>query len=285
MEQDPLLTALLELDAALAPPIELTVGGGYGLFLKQLFLKENGHIQTLFAIDELPQARTTQDIDLILRAEVVTDSPSMGRIRRALDSLGFEVVPEAKYMQFTMDVGTGTVKIDLLAGPLGQFADRVPSDPRRVKPQPSVNLHARKLEEALAVEQHPIRIPISGTLRTGEAHKTIVSIPQAFTYLLTKLIAFRDRIDDSTKDYARHHALDIYRIVGLLTREEDVYVKELSREFRLHPTVLDARKIVQDYFIPADGIGRLRIREHQLAVGAMDMERFAQELNGFLSSL
>ena len=58
MIQDPLLTALLELDAALNPPVELIVGGGYGLFLKQLYLKENRDIQTFFPFDNLPAART-----------------------------------------------------------------------------------------------------------------------------------------------------------------------------------------------------------------------------------
>lgn len=282
MTQDPLLTALLELDAALNPPIKLIVGGGYGLFLKQLYLKENRDIQTLFSFDNLPAARTTQDIDIILRAELVTDANCMKPIRHALDNLKFEVIPSAKYMQFIRGTGPEQVKIDLLAGPLGEFANRVPSDPRRVKPQPSVNLHARKLEEAIAVEHYPIQIPITGTLPSGELHKTTILIPQAFTYLLTKLLAFRDRMNDADKALGRHHALDIYRIVGLLTREEDVHVRELSREFGFHPTVNAAREIVEGYFLPMDGIGRIRIREHQLAVPAMDLEQFAKELRELL---
>ena len=177
MTQDPLLTTLLELDAALNSSIEFTVGGGYGLFLKQLYLKENRNIRTLFPFEDLPAARTTQDIDLILKAKLVTDAQCMKPIRQALDNLNFVVIPGAKYMQFKRDVGTGEVKIDLLAGPLGEFAERVQRDPRRVKPQPSVNLHARKLEEALAVEHYPIRIPISGTLPSGVIHKTTVLIP------------------------------------------------------------------------------------------------------------
>lgn len=96
--------------------------------MKQLHLKENRAIQTLFPIDELPAARTTQDIDIILSAEVVTDASSMKPIRTALDQIGFEVGETAKYMQFARAVEAGTVKIDLLAGPLGGFAGRVPQD-------------------------------------------------------------------------------------------------------------------------------------------------------------
>jgi hypothetical protein len=76
MAQDPLLTTLLDLDAALSPQ-KLIIGGGYGLYLKQLYVINNPKIRTLFAVNDLPSARTTEDIDLILRAEIVTDSDSM----------------------------------------------------------------------------------------------------------------------------------------------------------------------------------------------------------------
>ena len=76
MARDPLLTTLLDLDAALESR-ELIIGGGYGLYLKQLYLKQNPQIRALFPPNTLPSARTTEDIDLILRAEVVTDSKSM----------------------------------------------------------------------------------------------------------------------------------------------------------------------------------------------------------------
>jgi hypothetical protein len=66
MAHDPLLTALLDLDVALASR-ELIIGGGYGLYLKQLYLKRNPPIRTLFPPSKLPSARTTEDIDLILR--------------------------------------------------------------------------------------------------------------------------------------------------------------------------------------------------------------------------
>lgn len=67
----------------------------------QLYLADHPGVHTLFTPDDLPDARTTNDIDL-------------------------------------------------LAAPLGRFAERVPKDSRRVKPRPSVKLHASKLEEAVA---------------------------------------------------------------------------------------------------------------------------------------
>lgn len=172
----------------------------------------------------------------------------------------------------------GRVKIDLLAAPLGEFASRVPKDPRRVRPRPSVNLHASKLEEAIAVERHGISIPIQGQLSSGQVHQAEVLIPQAFTYLLMKLCAYRDRMDDAAKDLGQHHALDIYRIVGLLTEAEDADVRALSAEFSEHPTVIEARQVAATHFISSDGIGRLRIREHPLYNAALDLDRFGTEL-------
>lgn len=278
MPQEPLLTTLLDLDAALNFPQKLIIGGGYGLFLKQLYVKDKPQIRTLFGVDALPSARTTEDIDLILRAEIVTDSESMKVIRNVLDQLGFTVVETAKYTQFVRPMSPGQVKIDLLAAPLGEFSARVPKDARRVKPRPSVDLHASKLEEALAVDRHAIPIPIQGQLSSGEAHNTEVLIPQAFTYLLMKLCAYRDRMDDADKNLGQHHALDIYRIVGLLTEDEDADVRSLIAEFAEHPVVIDARQIAATHFISPDGIGRLRIREHPLYSTALDLDRLAGEL-------
>ena len=182
------LTTLLDLAATLDDR-ELIVGGGYGLFLKQLYLKDNLQVRTLFSHTILPVARSTEDIDLILRAEVVTDSTSMREIRTALDVLGFTVVETAKYTQFVRKMQNGQVKIDLLAAPLGEHSNRVPKDARRVKPRPSVQLHASKLEEALAVDRNAMPIPVSGKLSSGEAYESTILVPHAFTYLLMKLYA------------------------------------------------------------------------------------------------
>lgn len=281
--RDPLLTTLLDLDAALGDR-DLMIGGGYGLYLKHLHLKENPQIRTLFPLDRLPTARTTEDIDVILRADIVTDSESMKEIRDALDSLNFSVVGTARYTQFTRQMNPGVVKIDLLAAPLGEFAARVKKDVRRVRPKPSVRLHASKLEEAVAVDRDPLRLPIAGTLSTGHEHRAEVLIPQAFTYVLTKLCAFRDRKDDADKDLGRHHALDIYRIIGLLTKDEDAVVRRLSAELASHPVVVDARQIAEAHFIAKDGLGRLRIREHALYAQSFNLDRFATELHDLLSN-
>ena len=282
MAEDPLMITLLDLDAELNSSIELIVGGGYGLYLKQLHLKRHRDFRTLFLIDRLPEARTTQDIDLILRAEVVTDSAAMQPIRQALDRLSFKAVAGAEFMQFVRQMAVGHVKIDLLAGPLGDFAARVPNDPRRVRPRPSVNLHAHKLDEAVGVEEHPFPIEISGNCSSGQSHTTTVFVPQAFSYLMMKLMAFRARLHDEDKDLGRHHAIDVYRIIGLLTETEYDHVIRLSQDNRDNAAVAEVRSIVEEHFVPSSGLGRIRIREHQLASNQMDLDQFAEELKNIL---
>lgn len=275
---DPLLTTLLDLDEALGSETTLLIGGGYGLYLKQHYLAEHTGVRTLFTREHLPEARTTNDIDVILRAEIVTDSESMKSIREALDALGCHVVETARYTQFVRPMPQGHVKVDLLAAPLGAFAERVPKDARRVKPRPSVKLHASKLEEALAVDRYALRIPVAGSLSSGAEYRTEVLVPQAFSYLLMKLFAFRDRMYDEDRSLGQHHAMDIYRIVGMLTREEDAHVRRLNAEYAEHPTVSEARAIAVDHFISPGGIGRLRIREHPLYTRLLDLDRFASEV-------
>ena len=75
---DPLQECLLGLHAALGESIPLIIAGGYGLYLKQRSIVHSG-LRTLFSPDLLPDNRTTSDIDLFLRAEVVVSDPSAGR--------------------------------------------------------------------------------------------------------------------------------------------------------------------------------------------------------------
>jgi hypothetical protein len=118
MPADPPTITLLDLDAALGGGSDLMVGGGFGLYLKQLHLEKSG-VRTLLQRSRWPQARTTQDIDLFLRAEIVADVARMERLRGVLDQLGFLVEDDAKWMKFARDVGGRTVIIDLMVGPLG----------------------------------------------------------------------------------------------------------------------------------------------------------------------
>jgi hypothetical protein len=109
----------------------------------------------------------------------------MGVIANILAELGFVAIESHKFMQFERAMDERRrVKVDLLVGPLGARADRsnVVIQDWRVKPVPSVNLHARRTDEAVAIEEDPIAIELHGSRSIGEPCAATVLIPQAFPY-------------------------------------------------------------------------------------------------------
>jgi len=280
---DALKTNLLDLHKEIAThEIRLILGGGYGLYLKQQHLQLQ-NIETVLSMEIWPEARATNDLDVFLSAEVVTDSTSMKVIRSALDKLGYHEIESAKFYQFIKPISTTRqVKLDLLAGPLGKYEDRVKRDPRRVKLRQGVNLHARRVQEALDIEESCTEIELVGHLSSGETHQATVFVPQPFSYLLMKLFAFRDRKDDEDKNMGRHHALDVLRIVAMMTRQE---YEETHRCFGSHAEedpVREARRIVRECFADANAIGMIRIREHQLFRRDIDITTFLRDLHALL---
>jgi hypothetical protein len=208
----------------------------------------------------------------------------MRRIRAILDELSFEPVETAKYMQFVRDSSSGTVKIDLLVGPLGPLEGKLGRDRRRARPPASVGLHARRVEEALGIELRPFGIPLRGQLLSGDPHEARVVIPSTFPYLLMKLMAFRDRVDDADKDMGRYHAVDLYRIVGMTTEPERDEAIDLARRYSESLVIRDAASVIDDYFGTREGLGRLRIREwiRDHDPRGLDLDRFTEDLRYLL---
>jgi hypothetical protein len=284
----PLFTTILDLDASLGGKADLLLGGGLGLYLKQEHLRQTG-TRTLIPLDRLPQPRTTEDIDLFLRAEVIADAHEVARYRRALDSLGFRVVEGAKWMKFVRPIGATEVVLDLMAGPLGEHTGRVQASDTRIRPrdlEAEVGLHARRTDDAVGVERSPLRLSIHGR-RSDNTRTTVeVLVPQAFSYALMKLGALRDRIDDVDKQQGRHHAMDLYRIVGLLTEQEDKITNLIANEHIHSPVVVEARRTIDTLLAPSDGRGRIRLLEYQRmnrdTVPEIDADLLVRELHRLL---
>ena len=267
--------------------VPLILGGGHGLYLKQVHLQETSNSLTLIAGELWPVPRATEDLDILLRTEVVIDAGQMRPLREALNELGYTPIQGAEYMQFIKKLGDGkNVKIDLLTGPLGTSADdpRVKVGPRRIRPDtgPSLpaelKLHARRTDEALGFQEHTMDMLVAGTLSSGDPYEATVHVPSAFTLLLMKLHAFRDRCNDEQKDMGRHHALDIYRIVAMMTEQEFEGTRRQVAEHKDHPVVVEATRIAEEHFASEESLGSLRLREHPLWDEGM-------ALVGFLSAL
>src|SRR5262249_18965516 len=132
------------------------------------------------------------------------------------------------------------------------------------RPKGDIKFHARRTEEAVHVEADRIALALTGARSGGEPYRETVYVPQAFPYLMMKLHAFDDRKDEEAKDAGRHHALDLYTIVGMMTEPEYERAKELGSMHADNLHVRRARQIVQNHFSGADDLGMLRVREHKL---------------------
>lgn len=264
---DPLRSCLLDLLYELRnEDVPLTVGGGFGLFLKRAHLA-NTRERTLFA--ELPEPRATNDIDVFLRADLLTDRARTEALVEAIRRLGYTPVEEAKYLQWkrAVEIGgtTQEVKIDALVGPLGASRSKLQVHSPRVRPKgKSVGFHAHQTEEALFIEESPVAVDLRGPRSNGEEFAATVYVPEAFPYLLMKLSAFADRKADANKDLGRHHALDAYTIVGMMTEAEYDRARSLAGASQADSHFARVCEVVATDFENPTAIGMLHLREHRL---------------------
>jgi hypothetical protein len=259
-----LQTALLDLLQKVDDPeIRLIAGGGFGIHLKTNHVRNSG-MRTLLA--EWPEPRSTNDLDLFLRPELLIESSKLKPLVNAIAELGYQVVPGAEKYQFAKPGPGGTdaggIKIDILTGPQSRFhGTRVKADTRRARPKPSVGIHAHPVDEALTLEEGLLPIVLTGTLSSGEAWKSEIFLPHPYTFSMMKLFAFRDRFEDPNKEFGRYHALDLYTILATTTEEEWEYALHLRDRYKDDPSVKEAGNLVSEYFSSQERIGMIRLME------------------------
>ncbi len=276
-----LRTALLDLlHETRETDLGLIIGGGFGLYLKA------EHIRRLCArtlLREWPSPRSTNDLDLFLRPELLIQPSKLKPLAEALGNLGYKPVPGAENYQFikpgTGGTTAGSIKIDILTGPRESFQGTpVKMDDRRARPRPSIGLHAHPVDEVPTLEEGLLTETIQGRLSTGEYWQGVISIPHPFAFLMMKIFAFRDRINDSNKEYGRYHALDIYTVMATTTEPEWHKALRLKDQNKNNPYVLEASCLVSKYFSGIECLGMLRMRESPYCRPDLQLEEFMSAL-------
>lgn len=276
---DPFKRELVALDRSLRGEIPLIVGGGYGLVLREGLLRAvRARTRRRY-----PAARSTEDIDLFLKLELLLDPARAQRFRAALDELGYVPVESAKYYQFVRRISVGggerTLKIDLLAR-LPESAEEqraAKADARRIRSRGFGLLHAHATPEAVTVEEGlvPLRI------QSG-ADDATVYLPHPFSYLLLKLFALRDQLENPAKGYGRHHAADVFSTVAMLTAAEWRGTLFMRERHAGDAVVVEAGRIAEELFRNRSASGVQRLVDHFAAVG----ERIAlDEVDAFCEDL
>lgn len=280
---DPLRADLCRLARRLAPDnVSLLLVGGYGILLKAEYIRAND-LETV-APTFFPRA--TDDLDLLLTAQVVADTDRMAAVRDALRELGYEPVTGGEYYQWSRDLeGDGgaasRVRIDLL-GQIPEDQSGMKVSDRRMRPHGFEGLHAHPVVEATVVHEKPIHVDVC-----PEGSPGTVALPHPFSFLLLKLFALDDRKNDPDVDLGRHHAFDLYRLVAMLTREEWREVPELRSRHSENGVVRRAGRLVRRLFSDLESIGSIRLREHIRRTGvdasAYPVEEFLSDLHGLMS--
>jgi hypothetical protein len=240
--------------------ISIILGGGLGLYLKQLYLIEKP-VRTLIAADGWPRPRSTSDIDVFFPLEVLISLDEMKAVRSVIDEMRFEPIPGSEYWRFSLP--ENEVKIDLLTGPIDDnVKSQLKSDSRRARPEGDLQIHAHPVPEALDLSDRLEAVALVGSTSTKKQYSSMVNIPSPFTYLMMKVTAFGDLLDNENKNLGRHHALDVYRIVAMMTEQQFIETESQFQQHYSSPYVERVRSLVTDCFLTEQSIGVLRMREH-----------------------
>lgn len=273
---DPLRSELVSLATLLTQRgIILTVGGGYGLVLKREYVMSR-NLRTRF--QDPPYVRSTNDVDLFLTADLIVDGETTRVIREALEVLGYVPVDRAKYFQFFKPIeyqgAKVNLKFDFLAPPVDD-PTRVSMDNRRIRPRSYPGFHARVTPEALTIGELPT------TLELGiDTQSAIVRLPHPFTYLLLKLHAFRDQVNNSDKDNGRHHAFDIYTTIALATEKEWHEMVDLNKRYADSAAGEAMQEACGKLFGTPTALGLVRLREYLQQAGLLIApQRFGEFIN------
>jgi hypothetical protein len=276
-----LQTALLDLlHEVQGTEVKLIIGGGYGIYLRTEHVRRLG-ARTLF--EEKPEARSTNDLDLFLRPELLSKAEKLKPLKEAFDRLGYSTVPGAEKYQFVKPGPEGSEagghKIDILTGPESDFVGKgVKIDNRRIHPIPSIGIHAHPTNEAVTLEEGLIPVTIHGELDSGESFESEIFLPHSYTFLMMKLFAFKDRLKDKDKEFGRYHALDMYSVLATTTEEEWKKAEELRDKYAEESKISEAGELIKEHFSAENRLGIIRLKESRYYRPELQIEEFMSAL-------
>ncbi len=264
---DPLWEHFVPLWKNLNPSPEPVLIGGYGLKLKQRWLRENAAVRTVVPSEVWPDARATFDIDLALRAEIVLDIGKNKAIRSALATHGWQEsdnVTNRNWQFVKSPTGSRLVKVEFHAPiPLP------PGLPHRLTqehlmPKQSLGssgIHAFPNPEAVSLA------PTTFDLSDGGAAVTGIRVPHPLNMAVMKLKAMADQREsgktesnkekqDRFDEQAGKHASDAVLAVAMMTTEEAALAPALHASIRSADVFPAIRHIAQEHFLKTGGWGR-----------------------------
>lgn len=240
------------------------IAGGYGLFLKQVWLSENLAASIVVPFERWSDGtpRVTNDFDLVLDLELISQAEANRKFAAALRQNGYAPTDRNPRWQFEKSVRPGRkVIVDLHASPPAKGRPNLSVDRIRIKHKPSLGengIHARQNPEAFGADLHPFSFRID-QLR--------IAVPNPVTWSIMKLTAMRDQWVRSEEEYRRpsdraflreqaiKHSRDVCRVVAMVTPDERDHAAEVSEKIASQRSFVDARAIAAEFFAADDGRG------------------------------
>jgi hypothetical protein len=150
---------------------------------------------------------------------------------------------------------------------------------RRLRLKNVEGIHAHTMPEALTAEDHLLSVKV------GDDDAAEIFVPHPFSYLLMKLFALRDRLEDEAKDFGAYHAFDIYRVIAMMTETEWEQACTMRDKFAGESKIREAGQIIGELFSSAESTGVLRLRQHARVVNTIIRDENIPKLLGDLQEL
>lgn len=208
----------------------LMVAGGYGLFLKQHWLRAQPEIATIVPMAQWPDSspRVTKDVDIVVGVDLIASASSQSLMAKAMKDHDFEAREESdRLWKFRKNIGADReLIVEFHSYPPSPGTPHIDVDAYRVKHKPSLGeagIHGRRNPEAIGGNLYPYTFELDGV---------VVAVTNPVTWSIMKLVAMDDRwrkADEAGREedfrtfhraQAIKHARDVCRAVALTTAEE-----------------------------------------------------------------
>lgn len=211
---------------------QVTIAGGYGLFLKQKWLIRNSDIPLAVPIrqwrDETPRA--TKDVDLVVGLDLIANQELQPIVLSKLNEEGFRVAEERdgqfwRFQKIVLPQGSSIV-IELHAPTPPADHPDLTSNRKKVKRREILadpGYDARHTAASVGFQLHPFPF---------ELDNTALTVVNPITWTCMKILAMRSHREDSLRgeisterrnyhqSQADKHARDVFRVIAMVTRDE-----------------------------------------------------------------
>jgi hypothetical protein len=243
--------------------------------LKQNYLRSQREAEgrQITLIDDIPETRATQDLDLILNVGLWIEITKAQSLCDVLQSrLGYETVLHNWQFRKPLPAAQDRyVKLDIQSrSPTAEERKlvKVRGNPKQVGRDMKTGIAGRETPEAFAVDALPIALPVS-----FEGGHAAVFVPHPYAWLNMKVRAaydwfleqrgeVRPKLTPNGDRIRLKHVYDVYVVTAMMTEKELTEASTLAELYQDHDEARKTREQARELYGKADAIGIQAIRAY-----------------------